>query len=126
MQTMAPDWLWLFFGAVVLLALLTQWQQARARNDVRILTALQTDDFSARGSSPLRRVSTGSEDQRDRQEAAQQAVWRDVSVFRWKRQDEVAIVNYSAVNTKPPRSIDRRQYWVREHGRWRLFFDGAV
>ena len=66
------------------------------------------------------------EDQRDRQEAAQQAVWRDVSVFRWKRQDEVAIVNYSAVNTKPPRSIDRRQYWVREHGRWRLFFDGAV
>lgn len=107
-------------------ALLTQWQQARARNDVRILTALQTDDFSARGSSPLRRVSTGSEDQRDRQEAAQQAVWRDVSVFRWKRQDEVAIVNYSAVNTKPPRSIDRRQYWVREHGRWRLFFDGAV
>ena len=107
-------------------ALLTQWQQARARNDVRILTALQTDDFSARGSSPLRRVSTGSEDQRDRQEAAQQAVWRDVSVFRWKRQDEVAIVNYSAVNTKPPRSIDRRQYWVREHGRWRLFFDVAV
>lgn len=107
-------------------ALLTQWQQARARNDVRILTALQTDDFSARGSSPLRRVSTGSEDQRDRQEAAQQAVWRDVSVFRWKRQDEVAIVNYSAVNTKPPRSIDRRQYWVREHGRLRLFFDVAV
>lgn len=107
-------------------ALLTQWQQARARNDVRTLTALQTDDFSARGSSPLRRVSTGSEDQRDRQEPAQQAVWRDVSVFRWKRQDGVAIVNYSAVNTKPPRSIDRRQYWVREHGRWRLFFDGAV
>jgi hypothetical protein len=38
----------------------------------------------------------------------------------------VAIVNYTGVASMPSQSIDRRQYWVREQGRWRLFFDGAV
>lgn len=107
-------------------ALLTQWQEARSRGDGRTLLALQTADFNARAGNPLRKVSLAAEPLRANGEPDPQAEWRQVSVFRWKREAEVAIVNYTAVSTKPSRSADRRQYWAREQGRWRLFFDGAV
>jgi len=105
---------------------LTQWQQARARGDARTLQALQTVDFNARGGNPLRKVSLVSQAQRAAEGTDPQAEWRNVSVFRWKRETEVAIVNYTAVTPRPSGSTDRRQYWVFEQGRWRLFFDGAV
>ena len=107
-------------------ALLTQWQEARSRGDGRTLLALQTADFNARAGNPLRKVSLAAEPLRANGEPDPQAEWRQVSVFRWKRGAEVTIVNYTVVSTKPSRSADRRQYWAREQGRWRLFFDGAV
>lgn len=106
--------------------LLNQWQQARVRGDKGTLLALQTADYNVRGGSPLRRVSTGAERAGAVREPGPPSEWRDVSVFRWKRQSEAAIVNYTEVAPKPARSTERRQYWVREQGRWRLFFDGAV
>ncbi|MDZ7892776.1 MAG: L,D-transpeptidase [Rhodoferax sp.] len=106
--------------------LLNQWKQARARGDSGVLQALQTADYNARDSSPLRRVSTGPESSHSVRDPGLASKWRDVSVFRWKRQSEVAIVNYTADASKPARSTERRQYWVQEQGRWRLFFDGAV
>ncbi|MBE0588075.1 MAG: L,D-transpeptidase family protein [Hydrogenophaga sp.] len=106
--------------------LITQWQEARSRGDGRTLLALQTADFNARAGNPLRKVSLAAEPLRANGEPDPQAEWRQVSVFRWKREAEVAIVNYTAVSTKPLRSTDRRQYWAREQLRWRLFFDGAV
>lgn len=106
--------------------LLTKWQEARARGDARTLLALQTADFNARVDNPLRKASLDAEPLGASGELDPQADWRQVSVFRWKRGAEVTIVNYTVVSTKPSRSADRRQYWAREQGRWRLFFDGAV
>ena len=106
--------------------LLTQWRQAHARGNIRTLQALQTADFIARSNSLMHKVSNGTEAQRSTPGTGLQIAWRNVSVFRWKRQTEVAIVNYTGVASMPSQSIDRRQYWVREQGRWRLFFDGAV
>jgi hypothetical protein len=74
----------------------------------------------------MHKVSNGTEAQRSTPGTGLQIAWRNVSVFRWKRQTEVAIVNYTGVASMPSQSIDRRQYWVREQGRWCLFFDGAV
>lgn len=49
-----------------------------------------------------------------------------LSIFRWRREREVTVVNY----TERPRGRDsgsqRRQYWLRERDGWKLFFDGAV
>lgn len=106
--------------------LLSQWRQARVQGDTRTLKTLQTADFNVRGSSPLRKVSTGAASTRDLQESDLLAGWRNVSIYRWIRQADVAVVNYTAVAAQQNRSIDRRQYWAREDGRWRLFFDGAV
>lgn len=106
--------------------LLSQWRQARLRGDARTLQALQTTDFNVRGSSLLRKVSTRAETTGDRREPDPTADWHNVSVFRWKRQSDVAVVNYTAVAFGQNRSIDRRQYWAREDGQWRLFFDGAI
>jgi len=106
--------------------LLSQWQEARARGDARTLLALQTADFNAHVGNPLRKVSLAAEPLRAGGEPDPQAEWRQISVFRWKRETEVAIVNYTAVASRTARSVDRRQYWAREQGRWRLFFDGAV
>lgn len=106
--------------------LLSQWRQARLRGDARTLQALQTTDFNVRGDSSLRKASTGAASTRDMRESDPLADWRNVSVFRWKRQADVAVVNYTAIASQQNRSIDRRQYWAREEGRWRLFFDGKV
>jgi murein L,D-transpeptidase YafK len=103
-----------------------QWQAAYARGDTDTLQVLQTADFNARDSNPFRKVSVKASARHPIPEPDPQAQWRNVSVFRWTRQSEVAIVNYTAVALKQNRSTDRRQYWVREQSRWRLFFDGAV
>lgn len=103
-----------------------QWQAAYARGDTDTLQVLQTADFNARDSNSFRKVSVKASARHPIPEPDPQAQWRNVSVFRWTRQSEVAIVNYTAVALKQNRSTDRRQYWVREQSRWRLFFDGAV
>ena len=105
---------------------LNQWQLAHIRGDDHSLQTLQTADFNARAGNLLRKVSHAAEPLRTGGEPHSQTEWRQVSVFHWKRGAEVAVVNYTAVTTKPLRSVDRRQYWAREQGLWRLFFDGAV
>lgn len=108
------------------LALCTQWQKAYARGDNQLLQALQTADFNARESSSFHNVSSKVDARRTIPEPDPQAQWSNVSVFRWSRQAEVAIVNYTATSPRQSRSVDRRQYWVQEQRRWQLFFDGPV
>ena len=108
------------------MALCTQWQTAYARGDNQVLQALQTADFNARDSSSFHNVSSKVDARRTIPEPDPQAQWRNVSVFRWSRQAEVAIVNYTATSPRLSRSVDRRQYWVQEQRRWQLFFDGPV
>lgn len=106
--------------------MLNRWRHARARGDAHALQALQAPDFNGRGNGLLRKASARNESQRDLRESEPQADWRNVSVFRWRRQADVAVVNYTAVVPRQSRSTERRQYWAREDGRWQLFFDGAV
>jgi murein L,D-transpeptidase YafK len=107
-------------------ALRTQWRTAYARGDNDALQVLQTADFNARESSPFLNVSASADARRTVPGPDPRAEWRQISVFRWSRQAEVAIVNYTAVTPRQSRSEERRQYWVKEQKRWRLFFDGAV
>jgi hypothetical protein len=90
------------------------------------LQGLQTADFNGRGNGLLRKVASRNGSPRDSRESDLQADWRNVSIFRWRRDAEVAVVNYTAVSSRHNRSAERRQYWAREDGRWQLFFDGAV
>lgn len=102
--------------------LLTRWRLARARGDDRSLQAMQATDFNTRaGNSPRKEPLAVATDDAD-----PQAEWRHVSIFRWKRDTEVAIVNYTSIAARTNRGVERRQYWAKEQGAWRLFFDGAV
>lgn len=103
-------------------AVLDRWRQATARGDLDTLQALQAPDYNARKGRPAGTAPASTATPT----ATSDAQWRNVSVFRWTRQGDVAIVNYTPVTAPRLRSIERRQYWSRENGHWRLFFDGAV
>ncbi|WP_287917915.1 murein L,D-transpeptidase family protein [Comamonas sp.] len=113
-------------------AVLSTWRQAHARGDIDTLSALQTPDYNARTTQPAPRQASATTAAQAgikevRAQAQVQAQWRNVSVFRWKHQGDVAIVNYTTVSASSrARSIDRRQYWSQDNGHWRLFFDGMV
>lgn len=107
-------------------AAIADWRQATVRGDVSSLQALQTADFNTSKSRQSRSASVNEEKPEPMRGTHLETHWRNVSVFRWTRQADVAIVNYTTVTSPQTRSIERRQYWSREHGRWRLFFDGAV
>ncbi|MEG0786838.1 MAG: hypothetical protein RSH07_07025 [Comamonas sp.] len=108
-------------------AVLSTWRQAHARGDIDTLSALQTPDYNARTTQLARQASATAAAQTGIKEVRAQVQWRNVSVFRWTHQGDVAIVNYTTVSASSrAHSIDRRQYWSQDNGHWRLFFDGMV
>lgn len=51
---------------------------------------------------------------------------KDLSVLRWRDQDDTMVVTFGEVATGQTRGVTKRQYWVREQDRWAIFFEGTI
>ncbi len=51
---------------------------------------------------------------------------KDLSVLRWRDQDDTLVVTFGEVAEGARRGVTKRQYWMRENNQWKIIFEGAV
>jgi L,D-transpeptidase YnhG len=51
---------------------------------------------------------------------------KDLSVLRWRDQDDTLVVTFGEVAEGLRRGVTKRQYWMRENDQWKIIFEGAV
>jgi L,D-transpeptidase YnhG len=51
---------------------------------------------------------------------------KDLSVLRWRDQEDTMVVTFGEVAAGQSRGVTRRQYWKREQDRWTIFFEGTL
>lgn len=106
-------------------ALLAEWVKARSQGNPLALQGFYAADFQSRkGRQKAQRDVVEGSDTHPR--LARRIDIKDVSIFRWKRETDVTVVNFSEVVAGETRGTLRRQYWGMEQGRWLLFFDGVI
>lgn len=105
--------------------LLSRWTEARSLGDWATIQALSTRDFQAddgvQDRPPKTLVRAAAPTRQNRR-----IDLKEVSIFRWKRGTEVTVVNFAEVVAGETRGLVKRQYWGKEQGRWKLFYDGVT
>lgn len=105
--------------------LLSRWTQARALGDRATIQALSTRDFRADDGvqdRPLKTLVRAVAPMRQ----SRRIDLKEVSILRWKRGAEVTVVNFAEIVAGETRGLVKRQYWRKEQGRWKLFYEGVT
>lgn len=101
---------------------LRAWQNARVQGDMDGLKDLYSARFQAQG----RKLGQWW----PKIESEVRAGFRrpieikDLSVLRWRDSDDTMVVTFGEVPVGQTTGVTRRQYWIREGGDWRIFFEG--
>ncbi len=51
---------------------------------------------------------------------------KDLSVLNWRDNDDTMVVTFGEVPVGKSRGVTKRQYWIREGDRWKIFNEGTV
>lgn len=103
---------------------LAAWKDAKSSGNAEQLRAMYSDAFRAQGrdihqwwlrtETELRRKGLG------------EVQLSDVSLLHWRDTEDTMVVNFNETLAGQPRSVTKRQYWGRENGQWKIFFEGPV
>lgn len=103
---------------------LQAWRDAKASGDLGRLLGFYTSDFAVNGKTlaqwtPLLKVELGRVRGRDIE-------LKDLSVLRWTDSADTMVVTFGEVAAGARSGPVKRQYWVREDGQWRIFYEGVI
>ena len=103
---------------------LQTWRGAKASGDVSRLLAFYTQDFAINGKTlaewtPMLKVELGKARGKDIE-------LKDVSVLRWTDSADTMVVTFGEVPAGARTGPVKRQYWMREGGQWKIFFEGVI
>jgi len=104
--------------------LIEQWRQARARGDATALLAFYSRQFSS-GSQDYTRWSRSLTAEL-RAERGRESELKDVSVLASREGGEVLIITFGLVPRGQRTGPIKRQYWGKEGGQWKIFFEGVI
>ena len=51
---------------------------------------------------------------------------KEVSILSWRDQSEVLVVTFGEVPKGLRTGPVKRQYWGKEGGQWKIFFEGVI
>jgi len=104
--------------------LVEQWHQARSRGDTKKLLEFYSAQFSS-GSADFEQWSRalGQEMVKTR---AHESELKDLSILSWRDASEVLIVTFGEVLKGQRSGPVKRQYWGKESGQWKIFFEGVI
>ncbi len=105
-------------------ALVEQWRQARSQRDLKKLIGFYSSQFSSGGAD-----LTQWEQTLDRQLHAKgwrESELKEVSILSWRDSGEVLVVTFGEVLKGQRTGLTKRQYWGREGGQWKIFFEGVI
>lgn len=105
-------------------AVLEAWRQTRSAGHLAELKAFYSSRFMNQGRDLAQwwpRVESEL-----RANGSRELQMKDLSVLRWRDQEDTMVVTFGEVAAGQSRGVTKRQYWVREQDRWTIFFEGTI
>lgn len=103
---------------------LASWRRTRSTGNLDELKTFYSQRFMSQGRDLAQwwpRVETEL-----RANGSRELQMKDLSVLRWRDQEDTMVVTFGEVAAGQSRGVTKRQYWVREQDRWTIFFEGTI
>ncbi len=103
-------------------ATLEDWRQARSQADTDRLRDFYSPRFRAQGRDLQAWWDRNAGELRSR--GARPIELKELSILNWQDSDNTMVVTFGEVPQGSSRGVTRRQYWILENDRWKIFFEG--
>ena len=100
------------------------WQAARVSGNLAKVVSFYTSDFSSQGKNFDQWLP--SLEREVNAVAGRQSQTKDLSVLHWKDIAETMVVTFAELPANARTAPTRRQYWIKVHGQWKIFYEGIV
>lgn len=103
---------------------LNSWHTTKSKGDMAQLSSWYTPDFTSYGKTltqwqPAMQAEV-------KKLAGRSVQLKDVSFLRWKDSHETMVVTFGEVIQGAKTGPTKRQYWTRQTGQWKIFFEGTI
>lgn len=100
------------------------WRTAKSSGKTEQVLKYYTQDFSSSGKSLAQWTPTLQAEMQKFQ--GRTIELKDVSLLRWNDTAETMVVTFGEVAKGLRFGLTKRQYWIRENGQWKIFFEGTI
>jgi hypothetical protein len=104
--------------------LVDAWLAARASNDVDRLMAFYSPSFANGEMGPVQWRQQLERDLASRRGRPPEL--KDLSILSWQDKNEILVVTFGEVPRGSLTGPIKRQYWAKEGGQWKIFFEGVI
>jgi murein L,D-transpeptidase YafK len=105
-------------------ALVEQWRQARSHGDTKKLMGFYSPQFS-NGTADLAQWSKVLDKELGAARGRASEL-KELSILSWRDASEVLVVTFGEVLKGQRTGPMKRQYWGKEGGQWKIFFEGVI
>lgn len=106
------------------MSLLDQWRDARSRRSADAMLMLYSQQFQSGEQDLDQWIETINKEMALSGEHP--VTLKDISILTWKYRSEVMVITFSEIRTDRTDSQTIRQYWGKENGQWKIFFEGIA
>lgn len=99
---------------------LESWRLARSGGDEARLRSLYSDRFRQSGKDLDQIWPRMAAEMRN----PRPIELKDTSLLKWQDTEETMVVTFGELAAGQSRGVTRRQYWAKESGQWKIFFEG--
>jgi murein L,D-transpeptidase YafK len=103
---------------------LNGWSSAKSSGDMAKLMALYSSDFSSY--SKKLADYTPAVQAEVKKLKGRKLQLKDLSYMRWTDSDDTMVVTFGEVAQGARSGQTKRQYWTRQAGQWKIFFEGNI
>jgi murein L,D-transpeptidase YafK len=104
--------------------LVEQWRAARSRGDVNRLMTFYSPQFNSGDMDLPQWAKVLDKDAKAAHGRASEV--KELSILSWRDTSEVLVVTFGEVLQGQLTGPMRRQYWGKEGGQWKIFFEGVI
>ena len=103
---------------------LQAWRNAKTSGDIAQILGFYTPDFTSYGKTleqwtPILKAEISKAQGRTIQ-------LKDISYLRWTDAADTMVVTFGEVVDGTRTGLTKRQYWVRNGSKWKIFFEGTM
>lgn len=103
---------------------LLAWRNAKTAGDMARVLSFYTPDFNSNGKNLVQWTPTLKSEMQKMQGRTLQL--KDVSYLRWTDSADTMVATFGEVPEGLRSGKTKRQYWIHQEGRWRIFYEGAL
>lgn len=105
--------------------LIEGWRVARVTGDLPRLLSFYSSQFSGTGVKDIRQWRQVLERDAGTQRHRSLQL-KDMAILTWQDKGDVMVVTFGEVTDGQRNGMLKRQYWGKENGLWKIFFEGVI